>query len=480
MKTTNVLVFSTAASLFLAGCAIGPNYEKPSIEAPKQYTKADAIKADQNVTNIDKRWWKSFGDEGLSKAVDKAIEVNYDIKIASAQVDAVLGQFDEAKSYLYPHINATGSLTRKGVSGSTDSSLKNGVTNTFAASLSMASYEIDLFGKVRRATEAARAVLLASEYNRRATHLSVASATAASYARLSSLNAQVDIAKENITTASDIEQITKKKYDLGYASEVDWLQSFSQLEGAKATLAQLEASRIAESATLNVLLGQAPTKIDTSNIDSIKIPSVPVGIPSDILGRRPDVGAAEQNLIASNAKIGVAKGAYYPSISLTGMFGNQSAEFSKLFSSPTKLWQVAPAINLPIFTAGLIAGQVKEAEAGKDQSLAQYQKTVISAFNDADSAIGQNYHAKEQDEASQKKAEAMQKAFESAKLRYKVGNISYADMLLVQQNWLSAKQQAVIAKQNRIITTINLYKALGGGWDDKDTPDLPNFLPSGR
>lgn len=480
MKTTNVLLFSVAASLLLAGCAIGPNYEKPNIETPKQYTKSDGAKDDKNVTNIDKKWWKSFGDEGLSEAVDKAIKVNYDIKIASAQVDAVLGQFDEAKSYLYPHINASGSLTRKGVSGSTDNNLKNGVTNTFAASLAMASYEIDLFGKVRRATEAARAMLLASEYNRRATHLSVASATAASYARLSSMSAQVEIAKENITTASEIEKITKKKYDLGYASEVDWLQSLSQLEGAKATLAQLEASKIAESATLNVLLGQTPTKVDTSVIDNIKIPVVPVGLPSDILARRPDIGAAEQNLIAANARIGVAKGAYFPSISLTGMFGNQSSEFSKLFSSPTKLWQVAPSINLPLFTAGMIAGQVKEAEAGKDQSLAQYQKTVIAAFNDADSAIGQNYHAKEQDEASQKRAEAMQKAFESAKLRYKVGTISYADMLIVQQNWLSAKQQSVIAKQNRIITTINLYKALGGGWDDKETPEFPSLLPAGR
>lgn len=480
MKTTNILLLCATSTMFLAGCAIGPDYVRPNIETLKKYTKSDVVKTEDNATNIDKKWWKSFGDDGLSAAVDKAIEVNYDIKMASAQVDAVLGQFDEAKSYLYPHINAAGSLTRKGVEGSTDANLRNGVTNTFVASLTMASYEIDLFGKVRRATEAAKAFLLASEYNRRATHLSVASSTAASYVRLSSINAQVELAKENIETASELEKITKKKYDLGYASEVEWLQSLSQLESAKATLAQLEASKIAESATLNVLLGQIPTKVDTTAIDNIKVPVVPVGLPSEILTRRPDVGAAEQNLIAANAKIGVAKGAYFPSISLTGMFGKQSAELNKLFSSPTKLWQIAPSINIPLFTAGMIAGQVKEAEAGKNQSLAQYQKTVISAFNDADSAIGQNYHAKEQDEASQKRADAMQKAFESAKLRYKVGTISYVDMLMVRQNWLSAKQQAVIAKQNRIITTINLYKALGGGWDDKETPELPNLLPSGR
>ncbi|HRF57322.1 MAG TPA: TolC family protein, partial [Campylobacterales bacterium] len=192
------------------------------------------------------------------------------------------------------------------------------------------------------------------------------------------------------------------------------------------------------------------------------------------------IGASEQNLIAANAKIGVAKGAYFPSISLTGMLGNQSGELSKLFASPTRIWQFTPSLNLPIFSAGLIAGQIKEAEATKSQALAQYQKTIVSAFNDADSAIGQNYQAKEQMSANKKRAEAMEKAFKNAKLRYKLGSISYTDMLTVEQSWLSAKQQEIISKQNAITATINLYKALGGGWDNKDLPDLPSLLPAGR
>jgi len=476
MKTTNVILFSVAASVFLSGCAIGPDYAKPVLETPKSYRVA----VDANKSSIDKRWWKSFGDEPLAAAVDKAIEANYDIKIASAQVDAVLGQFDEAKSYLYPHINASGSYQRQGVEGSTNSNLKNGVTGTYAASLTMASYEIDLFGKVRRATEAARAMLLSSEYNRRATHLSVASSVAASYTRLSSINAQLSVAKENVEAAKEIEKITKVKYDLGSLGEAEWLQSVAQSESAKAALSQLEAARIAEEAVFNVLLGQNPNSPTVSSIDKIEVPQVPSGLPSEILSRRPDVGAAEQNLIAANAKIGVAKGAYFPSISLTGMLGNQSTELAKLFSSPTRIWQVTPAVNLPIFTAGLIAGQVKEAEAGRDQAMATYQKAVVSAFNDADSAIGQNYHAKEQADANQKRADAMRQAYKNAKLRYEVGSIAYTDMLTVQQNWLSAEQQAIISKQNRIISAVNLYKALGGGWNESDLPDLPSLLPAGR
>jgi outer membrane protein, multidrug efflux system len=254
----------------------------------------------------------------------------------------------------------------------------------------------------------------------------------------------------------------------------------AQSEGAKAALSQLEATRIAEEAVFNVLLGQNPSSPAVSSIDKIEAPNVPSGLPSDILARRPDVGAAEQNLIAANAKIGVAKGAYFPSISLTGMLGNQSTELAKLFASPTRIWQVTPVASLPIFTAGLIAGQVKDAEAGKEQAMAAYQKAVVSAFNDADSAIGQNYHAKEQAEANKKRADAMRQAYKNAKLRYEVGSIAYTDMLTVQQNWLSAEQQAIISKQNRIISAVNLYKALGGGWSEGDLPDLPSFLPAGR
>jgi multidrug efflux system outer membrane protein len=479
MKTNNFL-FSIPLMFAFAGCAIGPDYSKPVLEAPKAFRGENNATADANKSTIDRQWWNNFGDKGLSQAVEKAIEANYDIKVASSQVDALLGQFDEAKSYLYPHVNAGASYDRKGVRGSTSSNLQNGVTSTYSASLAMASYEIDLFGKVRRATEAARAMLLSSEYNRRAANLSVASSVAASYTKLSSLDAQIAIAKDNITAAKEIEKMTKVKYELGSLSESEWLQSVAASESAKATLAQLEASKISEEAVFNVLLGQNPQSVKVSQLSEIKAPDVPAGLPSEILTRRPDVGAAEQNLIAANAKIGVARGAYFPSISLTGMFGVQSGELNKLFASPTRLWQFTPSINLPIFTAGAIAGQVKDAEAVKEQYLAQYQKAVISAFNDADSAIGQNFYAKEQADANQKRAEAMKKAFAQSKLRYQYGTISYTDMLTVQQNWLAAEQQAAISKQTALVSVINLYKALGGGWNDNDLPDLPNLLPAGR
>jgi multidrug efflux system outer membrane protein len=476
MKTRVLIPLSLAA--ILSGCAIGPDYVKPAFEVPKSFKNSSA--QDNNKSEIDSKWWQTFGDEGLSKAVDTALAANYDIKIASSQVEAVLGQFDQAKSYLYPHINANGSYDRKGVRGSTSNNLNNGITSTYAASLNMVSYEIDFFGKVRRATEAARAMLLVSEYNRRTVQLSVASGVAASYIRLSSLQTQIAIAKENVVASAEIEKNTKVKYELGGASETDLLQSVAALENAKAALASLEASKIAEEAVFNVLLGRNPQTIEVSNLSSIKVPQVPAGVPSEVLLRRPDVHAAEQNLIAANAKIGVARGAYFPSISLTGAVGNQSSQLNKLFASPARIWQFTPAVNIPIFSAGYIAGQVREAEASKEQALASYQKAIVAAFNDADSAIGQNFHAKEQAASNQKRADAMKKVFAQAKLKYEVGLISYSDMLLAQQNWLAAEQQAAISKQNAAISAVNLYKALGGGWSEKDLPDLPSFLPAGR
>ena len=477
---SKIFLSSLVAALALGGCAIGPDYTKPEIPTPPTFRGYDQNLSQETKTGVDSKWWRGYGDERLTKAVEEALAASYDIKIASSQVDALLGQFDEAKSYLYPHINGSGSLTRQGVENSTNSNLKNGVTNTYAATLSMASYEIDLFGKVRRATEAARAMLLSGEYNRRAVNLSIAASTANAYFAVSSIEAQIAAAQDNLKASEEIEKISRIKYQNGSIGETEWLQSTAASAAARASLASLMGQKASAEATLNNLMGRNPQRVESSPIDSIAVVKVSAGAPSELLLRRPDVGGAEQNLIAANAKIGVARGAYFPSISLTGMLGNQSNELNKLFSSPTRIWQIAPAINIPIFSAGYIAGQVKEAEAGREQALAQYKKTVVAAFNDADSAIGQNYYAKEQYVFGKQREDAMKKAFEQAKLRYEVGSISYTDMLTVQQNYLSARQQAIIAKQAALSSGVALYKALGGGWDDKNLPDLPSFLPAGR
>ncbi|MDP3265299.1 MAG: TolC family protein [Sulfuricurvum sp.] len=458
---------SLLLALLISGCSIGPDYVKPTSTVPDTFHNSDANQSDLKKAMIDKNWWESFHDPLLTQLVTKALIANYDIAISQAQLEAYLGQFDQTESYLYPHINGTASFDRKSTENAIPNrNLRDGITSTYSGSLSMASYEIDLYGKVRRTTDAARSQLMASEYNRRSVQLTVSASVCASYARLSSLNDQIKLANENITATQEIEKNTLLKYKLGASAQTEWLSASAQLEAAHSTLSQLEAARTSEESTLNTLLGENNKNIHVTPMESINIPEVPAGLPSQLLTRRPDVAIAEQNLIAANAKIGITKAAYFPSLSLTAMLGVQSDTLSNVFSNPTKLWQITPVATIPIFTAGLIDAQMRVAHADYNQSVAIYQKTVLTALNDTDNALAQNSKAKEQVMFNQKKADALKKAFEQAQLRYKVGTYSYTDLLVVQQNWIAAQQQAIISKQNVLTTTISLYKALGGGWEN--------------
>jgi multidrug efflux system outer membrane protein len=465
MKTKFSLLFSSL--LFISGCSIGPDYVKPASAVPDSFHNTTSAQSDLQKGVIDKNWWESFHDPILTKLVTKALVSNYDITISQTQLEAYLGQFDQTESYLYPHINASASFDRKSTEDSIPNrNLRDGITSTYSGSLSMASYEIDLYGQVKRTTEAARSQLMASEYNRRSVQLTVSASVCTSYARLSSLNEQIKLAHENITAAQDIEKNTYLKYKLGAIAQTDLLNASAQVQSSLSTLSQLQALHAAEESTLNTLLGENNKNIDISSIESINVPEIPVGLPSQLLTRRPDVAAAEQNLIVANAKIGITKAAYFPSLSLTAMMGVQSDTLSNVFSNPTKLWQITPVASIPIFTAGLIDAQMRIARADYNQSVALYQKSVLTALNDTDNALAQNAKAKEQVMYNEKRADSLKKAFEQAQLRYKVGTYSYTDLLVVQQNWIAAQQQAIISKQNVLISTIGLYKALGGGWEN--------------
>lgn len=456
--------FSISLVLLFGGCAIGPDYIKPDTAVPERFRNGTLTAP----APIDTAWWEAFNDPRLSDAVRSALSANHDLRSAQAGVEAMLGKFVQAEATLYPQINANGSLTRKGVNDSTPRQymLREGVTSTYAASLSLASYEIDLFGKVRRANEAARALLLSSEYAKETVKLSVASNAAASYVRLSSLQSQIDLAEENVAISRDLLAMTELKYKHGIIAQMPLLQAQSELENAQAALSALQASKISEEAAFNLLLGRNPSPSTTTPLSSIVLPDVPAAIPSLILTRRPDIANAEQNLIAANAQIGIARGQYFPSIKLTGMLGVQSLELSDFVSNPAKLWEIAPAVSIPLFTAGRIEGEIKTAEAEREKTLLAYQKAIVGAFNDADNALSQRVRASEQSLHHARRADAIQIGYEQARLRYQTGTISYADMLVVQQQWLQTRQNLLITRQNTLIATINLYKALGGGWSE--------------
>lgn len=452
----------SASMLLLGGCAIGPDYVRPDTPVPTNFPHAPASPS----APLEEKWWESFGDPQLSAAIAAALADNHDLLTARAGVDALLGKFEQAEASLYPQINANTSLTRKSVTNHDSGGymLREGITDTYAASLSLASYEIDLFGKVRRVNEAARAMLLGSEYTHQTVRLSVAAATAASYLRLASLQAQIDLARDTLGSSEEIVRISRLRYRHGTINETARLQAESELENARSALAQLEGQKIAEETTHNLLLGRTPTAIAVGAFDAIRLPDVPEALPSELLRRRPDVASAEANLIAANAQIGIAKAQYFPSIKLTGMMGVQSLELSNLLSNPAKIWELAPSVSVPLFTAGRIEGEIKTAQAERDKALYAYQKSLIAALNDTDSALGQRAKAIEHAAFQAKRAKALEQAYAQAKLRYEVGTIAYGDLLLVQQQWLLARQNLLIARQNTLLAAVSLFKALGGGW----------------
>ncbi len=474
MKTYSL--FTLSLVLLFTGCAIGPDYQQPTITPPTAFRHSDSNAS----ANINQEWWKVYKDPHLTKSIEEAILNNFDLISADANVESMLGKFDTAKSYLYPQINANGSMTRTGVNDATSYKLKDGTLSTYAANLSLTSYEIDLFGRVQRANEAVRAQLLATEYSRQTLLLSIISNTAVSYLKISSLNAQIDLAIEHMKASQEIYNLNTLKFKYGNIAQSILLQSSAELENSKALLAQLNGAKITEEATFNLLLGRNPTSVVTSDLETITYQKTPAYLPSQVLQKRPDIAYAQENLIAANAKVGIAMAGYYPSFKLTGLLGLQSIDLTSFTANPTKIWEIAPSISIPIFTAGRVSGEIKTAQADYNAILSAYKKSIVNALCDVDNALGQTQTMEEQLHYQKERSSAMKLAFDQTRMRYDAGTIAYNELLVVQLQWLSAQQSYLQARQNTLISSVNLYKALGGGWDSNQTIPVPNMLPAGR
>lgn len=449
-------------ALLLAGCAIGPDYTRPSDDLPSSFRHTDANQS----TPLASQWWKELHDPLLDSYIQMALEHNYDLLASQASVDKMLGQFEQIRSSIFPQINGDASMRRIGVNNTTGFLQREGITTIYAASLTLASYEIDLFGKIRRANEAARAQLLASEYAKESMRLSISAAVAASYLKLSSLTEQIALAKENIDLSQQILDLTRLRYAHGTIAKTILLQSEAEWHNAQATLSILEASKVTEEGYFNLLLGRHPASVKTNPLDQLSLPSVPEALPSEVLKRRPDIASAEQQLISANAQIGIAKAGYFPSIKLTGSMGIQSLELNTFLSDPSRVLEITPSITVPLLSWGRIESDVNMAKAEYMKKLSEYQKSIVSALNDTDTALGNMTFARQQLTYQNARSEAMQEALAQTTLQYKSGTIDYSKLLQAQQQWLSAKQSHIIAHQNALTVAVSLRKALGGGWDD--------------
>jgi multidrug efflux system outer membrane protein len=382
-------------------------------------------------------------------------------------VDQFLGQFVTTRAGLFPQASAGFDAQRQRVSQVGATPLPAGVSpvyNLFQPALS-AQWEIDVFGRVRRETESARASLLASEEGRRATILTLVASVATTYINLRDLDAQLVIAKATTSSRAESVHVFTLRFGGGDVSQMELAQSQSEYQASLATIPQLEAQIAQQEDALSVLLGRNPGDILRGReLSELVVPAVPAGLPSDLLERRPDVVQAEQNLIAANALIGAARALYFPSISLTGLFGSASTDFAKLFTGPSRVWAFAGSVNLPIFTAGSISGQVKQAEAQQQQAFFQYQQAIQTAFQEVDDALIALQKSREQLDVQGQQVDALSQYSRLARLRYEGGYTSYIEVLDAERSLFNAQLSYTQTQGVVYSSVVALYKAMGGGW----------------
>ena len=454
---------SSIIVLSLCGCMVGPDYRRPTVETPQNWRVQE--QEPQEIVNTP--WWEQFNDPVLNDLIRIGLAENRDVKIAAARVEQFMGQYVTTRSSLFPQISAGASAgrdraTEKGPAGSS-SSVENPADNYQV--FGSASWEIDLWGKLRRATEAARADILSSEESKRGVILTLVSSIAAGYINLRDLDKQLEIAQSTAASRKESYNIFQLRFKGGIVSELELNQIKSQYEEALATVPVLQKTIAQQENSLSVLLGRNPGPIERGkNIDELVLPVVPTGLPSDLLERRPDIRQAEQNLISANALIGVAKAQYFPSISLTGMFGWSSTDLSRLFMGPAQTWSWAAQIAAPIFRGGAIYGQVKSAEAFQHQTLLIYQQTIQNAFRDVDNALIDRKRTMEQLETQGNQVESLVNYARIARLRYDNGYTSYLEVLDADRSLFNAQLSQAQTKGVLFLSLVDLYRSMGGGW----------------
>jgi len=461
------IVLSMFAAVFLSACAaVGPDYRRPAIVTPEVW-RVDYPEA-ASVANVG--WWTQFGDSALDALIETALRENRDIQAAAARVDQFIGALQTTRAQFYPQIgyNADASRNRRTEHGLAP--LPPGTDpyySLYRGSLG-ASWQIDLFGRIRRQSEAAQAQVFVSEQGRRGVILSVVTSVAASYIVLRALDRQLEIARTSAANYADTLGIFELRYQYGVVSQVEVAQALSQYQLALAAIPAIEQQIVAQENLISILLGHNPDSIPRGRtIDELIAPAVPPDLPSALLERRPDIVQAEQNLVAANANVGVAKSFYYPTITLTGLLGSASLAFGNFLTGPASTWAVAAGLAGPIFTFGAIEGQVKTAEAAQREALAFYQATILNAFRETNDALIGAVKKREEAEAKANRVMALRDYARLSRLKYDNGYADYIEVLYSENVLFDAELIAVLAKAERYTELVNVYKAMGGGWVDE-------------
>jgi len=463
-----------------SGCVQGPDYQKPTVEVPAAYRFADGAFLASAPAGTE-AWWGSFGDPVLDELVREALANNRDLRIATARVDEFAAILAGTRSQAFPQVGYGLSGNRSRTSEEKIPDIVDPLSTTWS-SLVSASWEIDLWGRIRRETEAARANLLATEEARRGVILTIISSVVLSYITLLDLDEQLRVTEATAEGRRKNVQLFEIRLKGGWISEFEMSQVRGEYEGALAQIPPYHQAIATQENALSVLIGRNPGPIARGrSLAGLHAPPIPSGLPSDLLIRRPDIMAAEQSLIASNALIGAARALFFPSISLTAGFGFVSTALKNLFTGPARTWSFTGDVAGPIYTGGGLTAAVDQAEARRDQSLANYEKVIQDAFRDVEDALADIRNTRESQQILERRVATLQRGLDLAVQRYENGYSSYIDVLDTERSLFSAQLQLAAAKGDYQRAIVNLYRALGGDWTSAGyiTQPAPSGQPNG-
>ncbi len=462
---------SLVTALLLSACMVGPDYKAPSVELPQSWP-AQPTAADQASMQLQQDWWKQFNDPKLSALEEEGLAANTDIALAAARVAEARAILHLNEAQLYPNLSAQAGAERTSLSPTTEegATLNGKPYNEFSVA-AVLDYEIDLWGKLRRADEAARAQLLGEQANRDAVRLAVASDIATGYFNLLALNAQEAVTHDTIKARQVAYNYDEKQFKAGSIDVLSFRRAEAELAIAEAALPTIAQARIEQQNALSLLLGRSPKAMvelpvtANQSIAALPIPPhLPADAPSTLLQRRPDVSAAEQQLIAANAEIGVASADYYPTLSLSALIGLASADLDRTLRGHSRAWDIGATGTMPILDFGRTAANVDAAKARTQQALVTYQQTVRSAFVDVLNALNRIQTAAARGKAEARNVRANEETTRVAGLRYNAGYATQLDLVDAQRQLFEAQLDSIDARRDELSSTVTLYKAMGGGW----------------
>ncbi|HME09982.1 MAG TPA: efflux transporter outer membrane subunit [Bryobacteraceae bacterium] len=465
------LLILLASLALLVGCTVGPNYRRPTVAVPETFRAPEPLPPGEASSVADLKWFEVFQDEKLQELIRMALQRNYDLRDAVARVEEARGNLGIVRSNQFPQFAAGGSVQINRLSRDAETPIPKELLasqnrNFGTAALQLLSFEIDIWGKLRRATESARASLLSAEENRKAVVTTLVSDVATAYLTLRELDYALEISQRTLKSREESLTLTKQRQTGGVATLLDLRQAQQLVFTAAETIPALEQQIEAQEDQISLLLGENPRSVPRGRglTEQGFAPQIPAGLPSALLERRPDIRAAEQDLVAANAQIGVARAAYFPEVSLSGSLGGASTQLTSLFSGANTLWNLAPQVAQPIFTAGRLKSTVRVAQAERERALIQYEKTIQTAFTEVADALSAHQRVRESREQQEFLESALVDRVRLAYLRYHGGVDTQLNALDADRDLFQAQLDLAQLRLQETLTVVQLYKALGGGW----------------